>query len=99
MKLTFKNILHTTHAVASEEMCPTGSDDYEKKIESMAEDLVIRTPRLHKRLGALRLSGLSKKERQRYEHGQIRKTMNCFISRRRSGSGNAPISKPSRHMI
>jgi hypothetical protein len=63
MKLTFKNILHTTHALASEEMCPTGSDDYEKKIESMAENLVIRTTRLHKRLGALSSPGLSRKEK------------------------------------
>lgn len=63
MKLTCKNILHTTHAVASEEMCPTCSVDSEKMIESMAEDLVIRTTRLQKRLGALRSSGLSKMEK------------------------------------
>ena len=63
MELAFKNILHSTHAVVSEKIDPTDSDDYEKKIESMAEDLVNRMTRLHKRLGALRLSGLSKKEK------------------------------------
>ena len=63
MELAFKNILHTTHTVAPEKICPTDSDDYEKKIESMAEDLVVRMTRLHKRLGALRLSDLSKKEK------------------------------------
>jgi len=63
MELTFKNILHTTHPVASEEICPTDSDEYEKKIESMAEDLVGRMTRLHARLGALRVSGVSQKEK------------------------------------
>jgi hypothetical protein len=62
MELAFKNILHTTHTVAPEKICLTDSDDYEKKIESMSEDLVVRMTRLQKRLGALRVSGLSKKE-------------------------------------
>jgi hypothetical protein len=63
MELSFKKILHTTHTVASEKICPTDSDDYEKKIESMAEDLVIRMTRLRKHLDALRSSGLSQKEK------------------------------------
>jgi hypothetical protein len=65
MELTFKNNLHATHAVALDEICPTDSDDYEKKIESMAEDLVGRMTRLHKRLGVLRVSGISKKEKEK----------------------------------
>ena len=63
MELAFKKIQHSTHTVASEKICPTDSDDYEKKIESMAEDLVIRMTRLHKRLGALQSSDLSQKEK------------------------------------
>ena len=63
MEPAFKKILHSTHTIAPEKICSADSDDYEKKIESMAEDLVNRMTRLHKRLGALRLSGLSKKEK------------------------------------
>jgi hypothetical protein len=67
MELPFKNNLNTTHPVASGEICPTDSDEYEKKIESMAEDLVGRMTRLHKRLGALRVSGVSQKEKAKIQ--------------------------------
>jgi pterin-4a-carbinolamine dehydratase len=63
LELAFKKIHHTTHSVAPDKICLTDSDDYAKKIESMAEDLVVRMARLHKRLVALRSSGLSKKEK------------------------------------
>ena len=63
MELAFKKIQHTTHAVASEKICLADSDDYEMKLESIAEDLVNRTTRVHKHLDALRSSGLSKKEK------------------------------------
>jgi len=59
MELAITNILDTANV---EGITPTGTDDYEKKIESMSEDLVVRMTRLHKRLGALRVSGLSQKE-------------------------------------
>jgi hypothetical protein len=62
MEMAFNKILHTTHTVAPEKIYLTDSDDYEKKIEYMAEDLVKRITRLHKRLAALRVSGLSQKE-------------------------------------
>jgi hypothetical protein len=63
LELTFKKIHHTTNTVAPGETCPTDSDECEQKIESMAEDLVVRMTRLHKRLDALRSPGLSRKER------------------------------------
>jgi hypothetical protein len=63
MELAFKNILRTTNTVTSEKICSTDSDRYENKIESMAEDLVIRITRLHKRLDTLHFSGFSQKEK------------------------------------
>ena len=63
MELAFKSIPRTTNTIVPEKICPTDSDDYEKKIESMAEDLVVRMTRLHKRLWVLRLSSLSQKEK------------------------------------
>lgn len=63
MEPAFKSFLNTTHAVASEKICPTDPDDFEKKIEFMAEDLVNRTTRLHKHLDTLHCSGLSGKEK------------------------------------
>lgn len=62
IELAFKNFLHNAHPVSSEKICPIDSYDFEKKIESMAEDLVSRMTRLHKRLDTLHCSGLSRKE-------------------------------------
>ena len=59
MELAINNILDAANVG---ETAFTDSDDYEKKIESMAEDLVTRMTRLHKRCGALGLSFLSHKE-------------------------------------
>ena len=60
MELANNNILDSKNV---EGVTPADSDDYEKKIESMAEDLVIRMTGLHKRLGALQSSDLSQKEK------------------------------------
>ena len=64
MELAINNILDTANVG---ETAFTDSDDYEKKIESMAEDLVARMTRLHKRCGALGLSSLSQKERAKIQ--------------------------------
>ena len=63
IKLIFNNLHNATHDVASDEIYPTSSDSYEEKIESMAEDLIIRTDRYCQRLNMLHFSGLSQREK------------------------------------
>jgi len=62
-KVTLRNLQYATNTFASEEIYSKDSDGYERKIESMAEDLVIRITRLHKRLDTLRFSNLSHKKK------------------------------------
>jgi hypothetical protein len=67
LELTLKNTLDTIPTIPSGEICPMGSDEYERKIESLAEDLVARMTRLHKRSGALLQPGISRKERAKIQ--------------------------------